>query len=302
MPSVIGCPTCQYELKVPDELIGRPVKCPFCQETFTAELAAKSPPAPAEEEIGAGAEVPHPGEDRWETVGKASEPHYVPPSGKDIGHGPPGPEHPKTVWQNISAKSRPAIFGVELDHIKVLWSASDERGNRYAGDSEIVLEPVALTGDGFLQPERQSGPCGEPSGVYFSDLTYVTYIQVSPEQEIPVLDYPISRNIAPGGIDRFHVMVGAPKSSMLRVRFAIVLGKDTTIRSDVFEFHLWNPRNLQLHKQYFDGAAMARREAEIMRLLGDSPGDYLRIAQELRVLAKAKAAYPFRGRFRAKRR
>jgi predicted Zn finger-like uncharacterized protein len=49
MPSVIACPSCQKQLKVPDELIGRPVKCPGCKETFTAQ--SPSTPPPAQEEV-----------------------------------------------------------------------------------------------------------------------------------------------------------------------------------------------------------------------------------------------------------
>jgi predicted Zn finger-like uncharacterized protein len=37
MPTVISCPSCSKQLKVPDELIGRNVKCPGCKETFTAQ-------------------------------------------------------------------------------------------------------------------------------------------------------------------------------------------------------------------------------------------------------------------------
>src|SRR5260370_10608228 len=48
MPSVITCPSCQKQLKVPDELIGRSVKCPGCKETFTAQVPSKSAPPPAE--------------------------------------------------------------------------------------------------------------------------------------------------------------------------------------------------------------------------------------------------------------
>jgi predicted Zn finger-like uncharacterized protein len=55
MPSVIACPSCQKQLKVPDEYIGRNVKCPGCKETFMAQAEAKSapppPPPPAQEEI-----------------------------------------------------------------------------------------------------------------------------------------------------------------------------------------------------------------------------------------------------------
>ncbi len=45
MPSVIACPSCQKQLKVPDELIGRNVKCPGCKETFTAQVLSQSAPA-----------------------------------------------------------------------------------------------------------------------------------------------------------------------------------------------------------------------------------------------------------------
>jgi predicted Zn finger-like uncharacterized protein len=48
MPTVISCPSCQKQLKVPDELIGRQVKCPGCKETFTAQAGA--PPAAVQEE------------------------------------------------------------------------------------------------------------------------------------------------------------------------------------------------------------------------------------------------------------
>jgi predicted Zn finger-like uncharacterized protein len=51
MSSVIACPSCQKQLKVPDEYIGRNVKCPGCKETFTAQVEAKSAPPPAPEEI-----------------------------------------------------------------------------------------------------------------------------------------------------------------------------------------------------------------------------------------------------------
>jgi predicted Zn finger-like uncharacterized protein len=42
MPSVISCPSCQKQLKVPDDLLGKNVKCPGCKETFTAEPAGSA--------------------------------------------------------------------------------------------------------------------------------------------------------------------------------------------------------------------------------------------------------------------
>jgi predicted Zn finger-like uncharacterized protein len=38
MPEQIRCPECDATLRVPDSLLGRNVKCPKCQTTFTAEI------------------------------------------------------------------------------------------------------------------------------------------------------------------------------------------------------------------------------------------------------------------------
>jgi predicted Zn finger-like uncharacterized protein len=51
MPNIIACPSCQKQLKVPDELIGKSVKCPGCKETFTAQTMSTSSAAPAREEV-----------------------------------------------------------------------------------------------------------------------------------------------------------------------------------------------------------------------------------------------------------
>ena len=48
MPTIITCPACSRQLRVPDEMLGRRVRCPSCQETFTAgdESAPAAPPPP----------------------------------------------------------------------------------------------------------------------------------------------------------------------------------------------------------------------------------------------------------------
>jgi predicted Zn finger-like uncharacterized protein len=52
MPNTIHCPSCNRELRVPDELLGKKVKCPACATTFTAsvagpEAAPQAAPQPA---------------------------------------------------------------------------------------------------------------------------------------------------------------------------------------------------------------------------------------------------------------
>jgi predicted Zn finger-like uncharacterized protein len=53
MPTLVNCPSCQRQLRVPDNLLGQLVKCPTCNETFTAaappgEERAESVPATAQ--------------------------------------------------------------------------------------------------------------------------------------------------------------------------------------------------------------------------------------------------------------
>lgn len=38
MPEQVRCPSCDATLRVPDNLLGKNVKCPKCQKTFTAEM------------------------------------------------------------------------------------------------------------------------------------------------------------------------------------------------------------------------------------------------------------------------
>jgi predicted Zn finger-like uncharacterized protein len=47
MANVISCPKCERQLRVPDDLLGQNVKCPSCNETFTAEMTKKAPPPSA---------------------------------------------------------------------------------------------------------------------------------------------------------------------------------------------------------------------------------------------------------------
>src|SRR5262249_49443824 len=39
MPEIVACPDCSRKLRVPDNLLGRKVKCPGCGVNFTASVA-----------------------------------------------------------------------------------------------------------------------------------------------------------------------------------------------------------------------------------------------------------------------
>jgi len=62
MPIQISCPSCQKQLRVPDNLVGKSVKCPSCQTSF--EAVAEQ--APAAEERSREEPAPRRGEERDE--------------------------------------------------------------------------------------------------------------------------------------------------------------------------------------------------------------------------------------------
>jgi hypothetical protein len=53
MPTTVDCPTCSRKLRIPDELLGKKVKCPQCGNAFLAGAAAPPPQEPEEEEAAA---------------------------------------------------------------------------------------------------------------------------------------------------------------------------------------------------------------------------------------------------------
>jgi predicted Zn finger-like uncharacterized protein len=56
MSTVIDCPSCRRQLRVPPEFLGKSVRCPTCGETFDAAEPAPQAAAPAEAEPVAAAE------------------------------------------------------------------------------------------------------------------------------------------------------------------------------------------------------------------------------------------------------
>src|SRR5262249_36112238 len=59
MPIQISCPSCGRQLRVPDNLVGQMVKCPSCQNTFTASVE-EPPGGGAREEFQERARPPPP--------------------------------------------------------------------------------------------------------------------------------------------------------------------------------------------------------------------------------------------------
>src|SRR5262249_44116855 len=74
MPIQISCPSCQRQLRVPDNLMGQMVKCPSCQNTFTAAVE-ESPPPRREENVREQAPPPR---ERREPLEERSEEEAAP--------------------------------------------------------------------------------------------------------------------------------------------------------------------------------------------------------------------------------
>ena len=53
-PMKINCPNCQQLLAMPEEVVGRTVRCPFCKHQFTATAAAATAAAAPPDGLGAG--------------------------------------------------------------------------------------------------------------------------------------------------------------------------------------------------------------------------------------------------------
>jgi predicted Zn finger-like uncharacterized protein len=48
--AITACPNCQRQLKVPDNLLGKTVRCPSCKTTFVAQAAVEAPIAMIDED------------------------------------------------------------------------------------------------------------------------------------------------------------------------------------------------------------------------------------------------------------
>ncbi|MBI4451384.1 putative DNA binding domain-containing protein [Candidatus Woesearchaeota archaeon] len=168
-------------------------------------------------------------------------------------------------WMPEQSRSEP-FKGVLLEDIAVQWQCN-AGGQAFTGIDRIYPGKAAITRDGFVIAACK-GPrpaCGMASGA-----TYVTGITLQPEPQ--TLEYPISRKIPPGDADRFHVLVGAPQSCRLKVRFRIKVDHAYEVCSDAFELHLWNPHNWALHECYNDGEELRNRRQGVQREIQEAEG------------------------------
>lgn len=104
MANTIHCPSCNRELRVPDELLGKKVKCPACSTTFTASVAPpeEAPPASAPE-TGHEEEAPRP-----QRLRPAPRDEYQ-DEGADDDYDRPMGRQPKRYRRGLAGLRAPAI-------------------------------------------------------------------------------------------------------------------------------------------------------------------------------------------------
>jgi hypothetical protein len=149
---------------------------------------------------------------------------------------------------------------VPVGALTVNWKCVDDSRNAHEG-SDSVSEPdfgaLFLTRVG-LRFRRASPPCGAAMG---PGPAYVALIDPTKRSQECV--YSISRQIPPGGVERFSIVIGSPMSCRLVLRFRFFVDKSDVVESERFDVHVWNPRGSGWQYRYRDGAELAVSAGEL---------------------------------------
>ena len=185
------------------------------------------------------------------------------------------------------------IRGIKLQPLYVKWSSKGDENIKYEGEENVAssdsMGDYVLIENGFFKTSNWYAGGGAPSG-----LTYSTIID--PLKGFHERLYPMSRQIPPGDIERFHIMVGAPMSCHLLIQFKIFVDAAEVIESEVFEVNIWNPRNSQWDYGYKDREELKRDIDEQQNLVdtGRLDSEYKKLAQaKLEDLQRLASNYPF---------
>jgi hypothetical protein len=186
------------------------------------------------------------------------------------------------------------VSGIKLEDLYVTWSHRDEKGKKNSGKQEVYNwtgKVFILTQNGFqaLQQPHRGG--GAPSDVTFSvilDSLEAPYEQL----------YPVTRQVPSGGIEHFHIMIGAPKSCHLRIRFKFFfdnasIDDNKVVQSSEFDVELWNPRSSEWHYFYKDKEELKRKLDEMQAIPVGDNFDFQWIQEEIRKIQQQLSNYPF---------
>jgi hypothetical protein len=200
------------------------------------------------------------------------------------------PNENQWIYQGFGPET-PSL-GKRLQDIQVKWRHRDNTSQGQEGHATAHLGLVFLTEEGYCEADsaEMSHAC-----MAESDVVFATGINFDPANAPSEMEYAISRKVPPGDVERFHVMVGSRMSCFLTLKFKIVIDKSAMVTSEVFNIHLWNPRDWELHRWYSDGEALSRRQQQLQEeLTHQRRGRHQleRFAQELEACERAMADYP----------
>ncbi|MBI4451272.1 ATP-binding protein [Candidatus Woesearchaeota archaeon] len=159
------------------------------------------------------------------------------------------------------------LFGEPKHRVREItanWQCRGEDGALYKGKSPVEGENLPFARDDGIEfrvyLSRKGFVLEQTGGSFHADLssgaTYVTGVKLDPAGA-QLLSYPVSRVIPAGGVDRFHVLVGATKSCTMKLKFTLAID-DYEVSSDTCSMQLWNPRNCAYHLRYHDGDDLQR--------------------------------------------
>lgn len=141
----------------------------------------------------------------------------------------------------------------KIGALKIGYSCVDNN-NKPIKDSNSLYcgneyEIISMTNKGFKIEQTFYAPplacMRRPSEIYTTII--------SPEMGKHKRTYKISREVAPGDTERFHIMVGCKKSAKLKMEFHFKVDKNSIITSRQFEIEIHNPLNSRFYDDYLDG-------------------------------------------------
>jgi hypothetical protein len=113
-------------------------------------------------------------------------------------------------------------------------------------DDSVLLDNSGFSSGGHAVAGPQSAPLP-------SDAVTVAIIDPAVSDTPYEKNYPLSREIAAGKAERFHVVIGATKSCRILARFKFYADGKKVIRSNRFELSIWRPRFAKVHDALEDG-------------------------------------------------
>jgi hypothetical protein len=158
--------------------------------------------------------------------------------------------------------------GIPIGTLCIRWACKDTKGQSHEGN-DLVDAP----GDGMLILTRTGfafiptpPPCGAaaPHGPTFVAM-------IDPDRGPHERVYPMARQIPPGDVERFHIMVAAGKSCTLTMRFTFFVDKHSIVRSERFVVKVWNPRGTYWGHEYRDGAELEHDAAKMLAIQENFP-------------------------------